>query len=275
MPKAVAAADISTDHDPEQPNHMILWLDASIGNPAEYQHLKKAFGSNTDPRHETWTMLTDRDYDNLLAGSDESEVLFEGVRFLLQAFTDENKCLEAFKKNQNKRIFFITSGSKGKDIVPIVIENYRHVFTDQISNEPYSSIYVFCHSIALHVAWASEYDDYIQIFDFDSDLLERLTRDISLYFIERGERLRKDNELQGALQRLHWAKKLWHQHDKMAQDISTDDRQPVKESEKIKEINKLIKDIELLIPKEVQPSGDNSDNDDDESMDVQTGETPS
>ncbi|CAF2791818.1 unnamed protein product [Rotaria sp. Silwood2] len=270
------ALDIPSNHDPEKPNHMIFWLDASIGSSAEYLHLKKAFASNTDPRYETWTMLTDRDYDNLLVATEAQEVKFKGVRFLLQAFTKVEDCLEAFEKNQDKRIFFITSGQLGRHIVPKIIQQYRHIFTDLITDQPYSSIYVFCHDFEGNANWAIEYIEYIQIFDFDADLLERMTLDISKYFIERGKRLRQDNNLEGALQRLRWAKKLCHQHDKIEQQISTDNPRSVQESQTMKNINGLIEEIEKILPKESSlRNRSSSDNDDNEEEYVRSSEPSS
>ncbi|CAF0872579.1 unnamed protein product [Adineta steineri] len=76
-----------------------------------------------------------------------------------------------------------------------------------------------------------------------------MTRDIAEYFIERCKRLRQANDIEGALQRLYWAKRLWRQYDKMDQNISTDEPRPVKESQKMKEINKLIEEIESELPK--------------------------
>jgi hypothetical protein len=243
------------DPDREKPNHMIFWLDVTIGNPKEYVHLKKAFGSNTDPSCENFTMLTDKDYDVMIATGDAVPVKFEGVEFLLQAFNNEDACLEAFrqnedacrealKQNEDKRIFFITSGTLGRSIVPKIIERYRPIFTDRITNKAYASVYVFCHNIEWQMDWGMEYLDYVQMFNFDSELLERMTRDIAEYFIERGKRLRQDNDLEGALQRLNWAKRLWYQYDKMQQQIATYDSRPVRESEGSKKIDKLIEEVE-------------------------------
>ena len=240
--------EMPADHDPEKPSHMIFWLDVTIGDPNEYKHLKKAFGSNTDPRHETWTMLTDRDYDIMLAAEDATTVNFGGVVFLLQAFNNEDACLRAFEQNQDKHIFFITSGSMGRDAVPKIIERYRNVFTDPITNKPFRSVYVFCHDIALHLEWGMDYLEYIQMFNFDSELLERMTRDIAEYFIERCEQIRKSNDLKEALRRLHWAKRLWHQYDKMQQQIDTDNPRPVRETQRMKEINAMIEEIEKDLP---------------------------
>jgi hypothetical protein len=258
---ARSPVDKAGDYDPEKPNHMIFWLDATIGVPAEYIHLKKAFASNTDPRHETWTMLNDKNYEDLLRIDDAVTVQFEGVSFLLQAFINEDDCLKAFEKNQDKHIFLIASGALGKEIVPKVIEKYRHIFTDPITNKPYTSVYIFCHHLEYH-NWVLDYAEYVQIFTFDLDLLTRMTLDIAEYFIERGKRIRQDNDLNGALQRLHWAKKLCHQHDKMLQQIATDDLRPVKESRKMKEINNLIMEIEEILPKK----SFDADSDDDEKV---------
>jgi hypothetical protein len=217
-------------------------------------HLKTAFGSTTDPRCETWTRLTDRDYQNLIRKGDVVPVRFEGVKFLLQAFDNEDACLEAFKRNEemleDKHIFFITSGSMGRSAVPKIIAQYPHIFTDRITNQPYASIYVFCHDINLQMDWGMNYLEYVQMFNFDSELLERMTRDIAEYFITRAGRLREDNDLKGARQRLHWAKKLWHQYDKMQQQIPTDKPRPVRESQRMKEINGLIADVELALATE-------------------------
>jgi hypothetical protein len=263
MPKATPPLDTPENHDVEKPNHMIIWLDGTIGNPKEYIHLKKAFGSNTDPRHETWTMLTDNNYHDILAEEDAVTVTFEGVVFLLQAVDNEVDCLKAFENNQDKHIFFITSGLLGKNAVPQVIERYRHIFTDPITDKPYSSVYVFCHNIEWNLEWAVDYLDYVQMFNFDSELLERLIRDIAKYFIERSRRIRQDNDLEGALRHLHWAKILWQQSAKVEQNFSTDNPQPVRESEETKKIDALIAEIEAELPNKSSDHDDaNSDDDD-------------
>jgi hypothetical protein len=256
---ATAPLDTPANYDAELPNHMIIWLDATIGDPKEYTHLKRAFGNNADPRFEAWIMLTDKNYHTLVAEGDAVTVTFEGVRFLLQAFDKESDCLKAFEKNQDKRIFFITSGGMGQSIVPKIIERYRNIFTDPITDKPYPSVYVFCHNIGFHVNWAMDYREYIQMFNFDSELLERMTRDIAEYFIERGKRIEQDNDLKGALQRLHWAKRLWEQYDKMDQQIPTDEFRPVRESKEMKEINKLIAEIEAKLPEETSDDDDDGD----------------
>ncbi|CAF1388046.1 unnamed protein product [Adineta steineri] len=258
----VTATDLPADHDPEKPNHMIFWLDKFIGDPTKYTHLKKAFGSNTDPRCETWTMLNDKDYDRMLASGDAVSIVFEGVVFLLQAFDDEQDCLNAFEKNQDKRIFFITSGTMGRSAVPKIIEGHRNVFTDRITNESYSSVYVFCHSIENQMDWCMDYLDYVQMFTHEADLLQRMTHDIADYFFERGRRIRRDNEPQEALKHLHWAKRLYHQYEKLDMKKGTDDHIQTKESKESRDVNAFIKSIESELPKDSSDErGKDSDND--------------
>ncbi|UJR20217.1 hypothetical protein I4U23_023348 [Adineta vaga] len=265
---ATTATDLPTNYDSEKPNHMIFWLDLHIGDPTKYTHLKKAFGSNTDPRNETPTMLGDKDYDIMLAVGDAVSVVFEGVHFLLQAFTREEDCLAAFEANQDKRIFFITSGVLGKDVVPKIIERYRNVFTDRITDESYSSIYVFCHNIELQMNWALEYLKYVQIFDFDKDLLQRMTHDIADYFFERGRRILKDNDPVNALKHLHWAKRLYYQFEKMDPEKLTDTFRQVQESKDTRMINAFIESIESTMPKDSSSDKEDKESDDD----MQVGE---
>jgi hypothetical protein len=119
-------------------------------------------------------------------------------------------------------------------------------------------VYIFCLHIEYHLEWGAEYIEYIQMFNSDSELLERMTRDIAEYFIElgRGIQLREANALKVALQRLNWAKKLWYQYDKMQQQIATDDTRPVRVSQRMIEIDELIAKVEALIAEaEAQPVG--------------------
>jgi len=228
-----------------EPNHIILWLDVTIGNPDEYKHLKRAFATNVDPRVKLPTPLTSRDIQNLLGANQPQTVFFEGVEILLQVFDEQDKCFEAFKQHSDKRIYFITSGQLGQKIVPEIFKDNPDAFNDPITHEPCPSIYVFCHNIKLNMPWAMEFIEYIQMFNFDSELLERLVRDIATYFLSRARRMMTEPNLQvETLQRLHWAKRLWHQYDKMLQQIPSDSFRPVKESTKMKEINDLIQQVE-------------------------------
>ncbi|CAF1481641.1 unnamed protein product [Didymodactylos carnosus] len=194
---------------------MILWLDVGIGQPGEYRHLKNAFASNSDPTTHITTKLTERDYGNLIRTKDAVPMIFEGVWILLQVFDNEGDCLRAFEKYRNRRIFFITSGSLGQNIVPQILANYPDVFTNRITQSPFNSIYVFCLDMPFHTEWAINYVDYIQMFDFDADLLTCLTHDIANYFVSEGQYLDQNALPQDALVRFGWAKKLLMRYNDM------------------------------------------------------------
>ena len=251
---------IRKSHYDLDPNHIILLLDYDIGDPGKYRVLKKAFDNNTDPRSETSTMLRDRDLDVLIRDEDPGLGNSQYVQSLLQTFTSEDACLKAFERYKDKRIFFITSAELGQHAIPKIIKKYQQVFTDEETNKRYSSMYVFYHHIATHLPWAQNYSEYIQMFNFDAELLERLIRDIAEHYIERGERLYRGNDLKNALQCLSWAKTLFFRYDKMQQEIPTDNPQAVIENERAKEITKLIEEIESKLSTE-------SINEDDERSD--------
>ncbi|CAF3850528.1 unnamed protein product [Rotaria sordida] len=101
------ALDTPSNHDDEKPNHMIIWLDSSIGNPNEYLHLKKAFASNTDPRHENWTMLTDKDYDNLLIATEAQEAIsvfiVKSINNCIRTGFIDHKSIEDIQSIQKKK----------------------------------------------------------------------------------------------------------------------------------------------------------------------------
>ena len=242
--------DIIVDLAYSKPNHMIIWLDIHIGQRNEYIHLKKAFGSTTDPLAQISTSPADIDYSDLLLKTASTVVYFEDVTFSLLAFTNVDECLQAFEKYREKHIFFITSDTMAHRIVPIIIRRYPLCIP----------IYIFCYSIGWNLDWAMEYCEYIQVFNFDSELLERVTRDIAEHYIKQGRQYCQINDLRNALKCFGWAKTLWGRYDTMRQNISTDDIRPVGESKRIQEINELIRDTEMILSGEVfDNSSANSD----------------
>ncbi|CAF3593164.1 unnamed protein product [Rotaria sp. Silwood2] len=203
----------------DNPNHMIIWLDEHIGQPDRYQHLKKVFSTSADPKNETPVKLFDKDVTELLRVEGPLPVNFEDVWLLLAAFTDIESCINCFEQNQDKRIFFITSGSLGKDAVPIIIERFRETFTDPVTDQPYMYIYVFCHNISFQIDWAFEYRAYIHLFNFDADLLSRMVRDIGDYFLTEAKRLLDESppNNSAAYHRLSWTRELYDRYSELEQ----------------------------------------------------------
>jgi hypothetical protein len=201
------------DHDYPSLDHIIIWLDDYIGKVGEYQKLKKAFASNLDPRSQTWTSLTDPDFDNLLRSGELMPVRFAGVPFHLLAFDNPIRCYEAFERYKDKHIYFITSGTLGKYIVPMLIENYRQLFIDPVTQNSYRSIYIFCGHTESHYDWLYDIREYLEVFNHEADLLTRMTGDVADYLIKQGER-----HLQNALCRYQWSKKALDQFRKMGEN---------------------------------------------------------
>ena len=228
--------DATVSYD-EEPDHMIIWLDVTIGEREEYKHLKKAFSSTADPKNETPVSLLDRDHAEILQNEGLLPVTFEGIPCLLAAFKDIDECIKCFEQNHQKRIFFITSGTLGEKAVPKILENFQDAFIDPETNEPYTSIYVYCHNIGYHMQWALEYRDYIQIFNHDADLLVRMIRDMASYFVMISKRLIEEDppNNSSAYHRLRWAHELYTRYSKMETDSLR---------EEFKELDLLIKGVE-------------------------------
>ncbi|CAF1467436.1 unnamed protein product, partial [Adineta steineri] len=110
--------------------------------------------------------------------------------------------------------------------------------------------------------WCMDYLDYVQMFTHEADLLQRMTHDIADYFFERGRRILKDNEPQEALKHLHWAKRLYHQYEKLDMKKGTDDHIQTKESKESRDVNAFIESIEAKLFKDSSDErGKDSDND--------------
>jgi hypothetical protein len=110
---------------------------------------------------------------------------------------------------------FIASSILGESAVKQLIERYSHSFINTKTNEPYDSIYIFCLDVAKASAWAADYYEYVKIFDFEADLLARITRDLGEEFFKQGEELLEVNQNESAIERLSWAKSLIIRHDKL------------------------------------------------------------
>ncbi|CAF4128772.1 unnamed protein product [Adineta steineri] len=228
--------DATIPHE-QEPNHIIIWLDLTIGDPEQHINLKKSFSSQSDPKNETPMKLFDKDEDDILDSAGPVSVDFEGVVFLLAAFKNAERCIECFEQNQHKRIFFIVSGSMGQVVVPRILERFLHVFTDSVTNESYNSIYIFCGDRAYHAQWALAFRNYVQIFDDETALLPRMVRDIADHFRVEGRRQLDDDppNYPAAKHRLTWSHELYQRYGKMS-DLSI--------QTELNEVNELLENIE-------------------------------
>lgn len=205
----------------EIPNHVIVWLDLNIGIRDDYKQLKAAFSSTTDPQHVSPVKLFDKNDDEIDRTVGFEQVNFEGVRFLLAAFTNIERCVKFLQENQDKRIFIITSGQMGKDLLRLITVKCKDIFIDPVTNEPYPFIYVYCHGIDRNQEWMCDYIDYLApVFNFDADLLVRMVRDIADYFVDQSKRQMSSNipDYSAAYNHLTWAHTLYDRYWKMLGD---------------------------------------------------------
>ena len=246
---SVVAAAPPALHDARILDHIIIWLDAYIGDPEKYVTLKRAFISNIDPHFEMPTTTTERDLPNLLRTNEACRIAFGDGQFLLLCFTNLEDCYNAFQEYRNYKVFFITSGSLGQDIIPRIMTNFQDIFTDQVTQEPSNTIYVFCGAMVDHAEWALEYYQHVQMFDHEADLLARMTLDAATYFRTRGERLRDANELGDALRYYNWSRTLYLNYERLENTRTRE----------IPPINIIIAEIEEELRRRRHDMGDEDD----------------
>ncbi|CAF2129998.1 unnamed protein product [Rotaria magnacalcarata] len=140
------------------PEYIITLVDTEIAKHSEFEHLNKAFSTNTDPDKALVVMLIDKRLDNLIVMDTGNSVLLKDEPCLRRVFSDENDCLEVF-------------------------ERYHQQFTDPITHASYRHIYMHCQNLASHLNWAIEFVNYMQSFDCHANLLRHLTHDIAEYFL--------------------------------------------------------------------------------------------
>lgn len=194
----------------------IVWLDSHIGDPNFCIQLKRAFYTNIAANSEEVVSLSEKDINSAIVSESEICLKFENFHFTLRSFTKVQPCLDYIDTIKADRVVVITSSTLGQEAVPKILDRYPETFKNRITQEPIISIYIFCLDVAKAASWAADYYEYIMIFDFEGDLLARITRDLGDEFIDQGERLMQANKLAAAEERLSWAKSLHIRHEKYA-----------------------------------------------------------
>jgi hypothetical protein len=250
--------------------YYIVWLDGHIGDPNFCIQLKRAFFTHVDPESGKEVTLSDKDIDRFIHCQSEIPVNFDSFHCTLKAFTDVAACLKYINDIQNHRILFIASSRLGESAVKQLIERYSHSFTNTKTNEPYDSIYIFCTDIAKASEWAAPYYEYVKIFDFEADLLTRITRDLGEEFFKQGEELLQANQNESAIERLSWAKSLFIRHDNLkfpsglqkkqeqtnASTSAESSKQKSKPSPKLQEIDRLLTIAEERVKQQQEKDSD-------------------
>ncbi|CAF0724889.1 unnamed protein product [Adineta steineri] len=158
----------------------IIWLDAHIGLPTECQGLKTLFQADLAPAAAQFPVPVDP-IDAMICSIRE----FGASISFASTIEDALQLIDANSYYQ-KKIILITSASFGKQIIPEIQERDFSIH----------SYYIFCGNMTSNVEWALEYFENgmkIQMFDFEIDLLIRLSRDLSDALIEQGKILLNNN----------------------------------------------------------------------------------
>ncbi|CAF3000895.1 unnamed protein product [Rotaria sp. Silwood2] len=166
-------------------DHLIIWVDTFIGENNTCIEFKDALANAIK--------LIKDEIDRLIVNNE----IYPLRRELITLRTIE-ECLEMIDINRDKKIFLITSGSLGLQLVPRVLNTFPCV----------EKIYIFCGYIRGLVDWAMDFTDKLLMFDFPNDLFARVVYDIGMYYMERAINFSNSNEHISALYYLYYCKTL-------------------------------------------------------------------
>ncbi|CAF1175285.1 unnamed protein product, partial [Didymodactylos carnosus] len=93
----------------------------------------------------------------------------------LKIFDNIEQCIKYIKSIQIEKIFFIVSGTLGKDIIPIVVDESQIVF-----------IYIFSFKKDEHELWSNKYKKIRGVFVDNHSLFDQLTDDARLFAHQLG-----------------------------------------------------------------------------------------
>ncbi|CAF3215430.1 unnamed protein product [Rotaria socialis] len=179
-------------------DHVTVWIDRYIGVQNTYTNLKNKFNNSIQVLQSNNEAEAELDDDTMIcANPDMLKELAEEV-YCLKYFSTVEDGLDYIKNHPEKKIFFISSGTIGKIIVPD-IANLAQI----------QGIYIFCGNISDHVKWARDYEDKITaMVEHQDNLLERLTQDIAKYVESKGDQYKTGGDNVEAKNCYSWSKKL-------------------------------------------------------------------
>ena len=126
----MAQPDTNYGEQDQSPKDFIIWLDQHIGKSDECVLLKDSFVMVMNPTSGLYERsLNPDDIDRSTCLETSLIVQLCKVGFMFQAFDDIEKCYRTIERyHLTKRIFLITSGSKGKIIIPSLVSNFYETF---------------------------------------------------------------------------------------------------------------------------------------------------
>jgi hypothetical protein len=190
-------------------------LDKHIGKAEECILLKQSFFMTMDPTTGLFEKnLNPDDIDRSICSDAALLVRLEDVEFIFQAFNDIEKCYKTIEQNLHKRIFFITSGSIGKIIVPSLVKLYPETFSEN------NLIFIFCGNLIMKPVgdavpandWLMEFLENVLPFDHQDDLLARMAKEMAGYFAAEAKVLTSKNQLDKARKYQDWSQQIRRRH---------------------------------------------------------------
>ncbi|CAM4796254.1 unnamed protein product [Rotaria magnacalcarata] len=148
------------------PDHLVIWLDHHIGKNDDYIDLKRTLENAIDL--DLGEPFPYSEIDALILCKQTHELR---ERPLIPV-TTINECLELIDLYRHKKIFLITSGSLGQNLVPYVLNSGRDL----------KKIFIFCVHMCSHIDWAMDFAEQLLMFDFQTHLFQRITYEIGMYY---------------------------------------------------------------------------------------------
>ena len=205
-------------------DHLTVWVDKYIGDANEnYSALQLKF-ENLQVLKSTFNEQNEIDDFTMVCEDRQVLKTLSQEYYCLKYFCQIPNAVEFIRQNSNKKIFFISSGTIGKEIIP------------KIYNLPQiQGIYIFCGNISAHVEWAGDYEDNItSMLEHQDNLLTRLSRDIAKYLEEKGDRYKVQGLIIATRNCYAWAKKL------LTRAVALDDKGAIK---LIRDLNVKIEEV--------------------------------
>ncbi|CAF1240881.1 unnamed protein product [Adineta steineri] len=126
---------------------------------------------------------------------------FRRVTHPLYTFIDAASAVKFIEEQRDagKTVFLITSGRLARELVPQVYD-FPCVIT----------IFIYCAKIKDYIDWATDYIEKVLMFDFDEELLIRLTNEIANYLEEEAKKYENNGNVESASGLLDWAAWLYN-----------------------------------------------------------------
>ena len=195
-----ATAFLADDRDISRySDHVLVLVDAHIGEPDANPQLRERFDSHVQVLRSNNPDEDELDDPSMLFIRSDLLASLRNEVYCLNYFSTSDAGLKYIHAHPDKKIFFISSGTIGRIMVPEIVA------LPQIK-----AIYIFCGNIAFHLEWALDYQyQAFLMFDHEDDLLARLTLDLGQYVESKGDRYEAHKDFFQARNCFIWAKKLY------------------------------------------------------------------